>query len=210
MSLDEFIGMLRRYWISILVLIAVGMSYTISSVLLLEPTYSATANVLFSLQITGSSDSECQIEVSLDESARSLASVVGTPLIIDPVIEKLGLPMDFDTVSPMVYGQLLDGTSVVRIWAVAPDPELAAKLATAAAEQVAAVANDTKHNLPEGTPFVVGSTTGAAAIPTAPNNRPGLQQQALLGALAGAFVGVAQAWVRHRLRQTSRNPADPA
>ena len=138
-----------------------------------------------------------------------MASVVNTPLIIDPVIRRLGLASDFDSVSPMLWGDLVAGTSVVQVRAVAPDPELAARLATAAAEEVAVATTETMNSLPKGTPLVVGKPTGAAAIPTVPNNRPGLQQQAVLGALVGAFVGLTQAWVRNRLRKRSDTPADP-
>lgn len=118
--------------IALVLLLAIGAAVGYSA--LVTPTYQATTKVLFSVESSGGISDVVAGNTYLTQRIQTLVPLSGTPLILDPVIDELGL----DATSAELAGSVevaVEGVgTTVSIVAESSDPQSAVDLSTAVAE----------------------------------------------------------------------------
>jgi len=192
MELTEYLAVLRRHW-------RIWIGLTLISLLLaavaLETsprTYQATARVFVAASPTISNSAQF-----VNQRAKSYPAVAESQAVLGPVIEKLGLDLTSAQLRALVSADNPVDTSQVEITTTGPDPEQAATISNAVAEQMAQVVEDLETP-PSGDRPVTLTVNDPATAPTKAVS-PVAAYVLGLGLLAGLFIGLAAAVVRSRL-----------
>ncbi|QNO38088.1 polysaccharide biosynthesis tyrosine autokinase [Protaetiibacter sp. SSC-01] len=207
MELRDYLRILRRNWPVILVMLVLGTAGGATFSLLQTPQYEATTKVFVS---ASSADTVSDLSAGnsyTQQIVRSYAEVVTTGLVLDPVISELGLDESPQELADRVSASVKLNTVIVDITVTGPDPELAAQIANAIADNlIDAVPELTPANA-EGVVPVKVTVTQTAQVPAEPVS-PRVLLNTALGALIGLALGVGVAVLRSVLDQRIRGQRD--
>ncbi len=195
MTIREFLGVLRRRWVSValVVLLAIGGAGVIT--MLTPKVYSASAQVFLSADPTTTKAVGPQVIVGSNDLLNYLAVLNGqSPYVIDPLHKTLGLPRPGEWVS--VSGQADEGTLLLTLSAQASSADLAERAANAVGPQLAEVAPRFSPLFQQNGTGIVSNTVRPAAAPSAPSS-PNLRRNLVLGAFTGLLLGIGLAFIRH-------------
>ncbi|WP_165070203.1 polysaccharide biosynthesis tyrosine autokinase [Marisediminicola senii] len=193
MEANEYVEALRKRWLLIVAigLLAAGLAFAVASSL---PTiYRATSSVFVATQrgettselVQGSTFTQAQVE--------SYAQLADLPIVLEPVIAELQLPVTADALAEQVTADIRLNTVIIDITVSDPSPEAAASIANAV---TASLKTTTEQRLsPQGAgeaPVISMETVSAAKVPTgasSPNTRL-IVLTGLVGGLALAIGGI--------------------
>lgn len=207
MGLEQFLGTLRRYWRSIVAVSLVVAGIGIGLLMLQRPTYTAISTVHFLPQASGSAG---QLAASLEYAAgqaKAFGELADTPAVLDPVGAKLVPPASSAQLAGQVSIWGPGETASLKVNANDADPQRAADVANAVADQILA-------SYREFNPEVAGSVvevrvTQRATPPSSPSSPDFLRNLAVaLGIGLGAGVG--QAFLRSYLDNRVESMEDVA
>ena len=197
MTLRDILGFLRRYWISITVLTVAGV---VAGALLVDraaPTYTASSAVFVSVRSAESAGSTADIAGLAASQARSYAIVAKSGLVLQPVIDQLGLP-----VTPAVLSAAITTTNpvdgIVSVTVTYADRDQSAAIAMAVTDQLVTTIGKLAPTDAAGKPLLVGTVITEPAEPEEPGDGD-LSQELGIGFIAGLALGLAQAGVRQNL-----------
>lgn len=207
MELRDYLRVLRRNWILLLVLTVAGAAGGALYSLLQTPQYEATTKVFVS---ASSADSVADLNAGnsyTQQIVRSYAEVVTTGLVLDPVISQLGLDESTQELAEQVTATATLNTVIVDITVTDADPERAADIANAlAGKLIDAVPELTPANSDGVVPVKV-TVTQAAQVPDEPVS-PRVPLNIALGALVGLAAALGIAVLRSVLDQRIRGQRD--
>nr|WP_281497036.1 polysaccharide biosynthesis tyrosine autokinase [Ornithinimicrobium sp. F0845] len=197
------LAILRTRWRIILATILVVVSVAAVITLRTPPTYEAYTRVYLSAQ--GDQGSVNMYQMPSAE-LETILEVAQSPVVLTPVREELGLEP----------GQILGvraaaetGTPLIDINVSARSPQAAADVATAVAHKLAEVSPEFSQMLAASGGEVQAQTIVAASPPGAPVS-PDVQRNLALALLAGLFLGIGFALLRHNLDTRVRSAKDLA
>ncbi len=207
MELSDYIRILRKNWLIIVVLTLVGIGIAAVFSLTRTPLYDAESKVAISTQ-SGSSIGELQQGSNFSEArVNTYVNLITTPIVIDPVIEALGLDMTAEEVAQEVTASAPLNTTLINISVQDADPAQAAAIANALGESLT-VAVDEIETPPEAEASPVKLTrVQDATVPTAPVS-PNVPLNLALGALVGLALGIGVAVLRAVLDNRIRTAKD--
>ena len=214
MALQRWIDALRRRWVAVVLLVAVCTAGAIGLSRLATPVYESSAALFFSLQYGSSANDLAQGSTFTQDQMASYATLVTTPVVLDPVIEQLGLAGDAGDLARRVTATAPDGQVVLTVRVSDTSPERAAATA-------AAIATELTSTVEEIAPPVVGApdSDGAdqssvavnlvrpATVPefqSAPNTRMNAVLGLLLGLVLGGLYVTAREMLDVRVRDGQR------
>lgn len=148
---------------------------------------------------TGSSFSQQRV--------KSYAQIINSPMTLKPVISKLKLGLTPEKLSSQISAVAPLDTVLITLSVKAENPDLAAKIANAVAEEFGKVAENLEMNsLITGAPVKVSIVRYATPIlnPISPNRKINY----LVGILIGIFIGFCIAGLRKILDSTVKNSDD--
>lgn len=207
MELRDYLRILRRSWVIIVVMTLAGIAGGATYSLLQTPMYQASTKVFVS---ASSADSVSDLSAGnsyTQQIVRSYAEVVSTGLVLDPVASELGLEESVDDLASRVSASVTLNTVIVQIAVSDPDPVVAANIANSIAKHlIAAVPELTPANSSGVVPVKV-TVTQRAQVPDEPVS-PRLNINLVLGAFAGLALGVGIAVLRNILDQRIRGQRD--
>ncbi|AYF97246.1 polysaccharide biosynthesis tyrosine autokinase [Protaetiibacter intestinalis] len=207
MELRDYLRILRRNWVIILVITLAGVAGGATYSLLQTPQYEATTKVFVS---TSSADSVSDLNAGnsfTQQIVRSYAQVVTTGLVLDPVISELGLDRTTRELADQVSAEVTLNTVIVDITVTDADPVLAANIANSIAKNlIEAVPELTPANA-DGVAPVKVTVTQSAQVPDEPVS-PRVPLNIALGALVGLAFGIGIAVLRSVLDQRIRGQRD--
>lgn len=203
MQINELLAILRTRWRIILATILAVVSVAAVITLQTPPTYQAHTRVYLSAQGDAGSVNMYQMpSAELD----TILEVAQSPVVLGPVQEQLGL----------APGQILGvtaaaetGTPLIDINVSARTPEAAANVATAVANKLAEVSPEFSQMLAASGGEVKAQTIVAATPPGSPSS-PNVTRNLALALLAGLFLGIGFALLRHNLDTRVRTAKDLA
>jgi capsular exopolysaccharide synthesis family protein len=210
MELTDYIRILRKNWVIIVVATLVGIGVGAAWSLTRTPQYEASSTVFVSTQ-SGSTIGELQQGSNFTQSrVQTYAALVDTPLVVNPVIAELELGTTASSLASKVDASTAVNTTLITIAVTDADPVRAAEIAnalgaslTAAVEQIEAVQG------PDGTEASpVRLSRVKDALPPLEPSSPNVPLFLAIGGLAGAVLGITVAVLRAILDTRIRTPRD--
>ncbi len=206
MELREYLVILRRRWMSILIVALTILAVASLVTLLMPKKYTATTE----LYISVSADSVAELaqgSTFAERQMSSYAKVATSPQVLDAVIRDVPLSTTAEELAKSVVVTVPPNTVVLDIAATDQDPSRAARIANAVGVALANVAEDLAPDRRDGSESVRVTTVASAQIPDEPSS-PRLLRNLALGLALGLFLGFGLAVLRHVLDTKVKNEED--
>lgn len=206
MTLATFLRLMRRQLVLIVAATFIGLSAGALTAMNTPQRYEASTDVLLSVQLSpdatpGERNSASNYIVQASESYRQL---IGTSLVLSPVIESLGLDTSPSALADRVRASASPRSAVITITVVSRNPGQAARIANAVADSFRTVVTETLERRDVETAYTVRvMQIQQAQVPTtavAPDMRLSLALGAVLGLGAGIGVALLRATLDTRIR----------
>lgn len=208
MELRDYLRILRRNWILIVSVTLVGLLSGGALSILTKPTYVSETQLFVSIQNSGSAQELQQGNNFSQARVQSYVEIVGSPAVLQPAIDALGLSLTADELSGKVTATTQLNTVLISISVADHSPVQAAAVAQAVASSlIATVDSLEKPKVGSGTSPVslsIIKPAKAPSLPSAPNTKFNL----LLGLLTGLAVGLGIAILKSILDNRIRGEAD--
>ena len=198
MELRDYIRILQKNWIAILVLFLVGLAGGGAYAYLQAPKYVTSTQLYVSVRTEGAATGDLvQGTTFARQMVTSYVDTIGTALVLDPVIEELGLDTTARQLAAQITASTPLNTVMINISVTDSDPKRAAAIADQTAISFTdAVQNTLERPAVEGGVSPVHVTvTNPAAVPSAPSS-PNIPLLIVIGGLLGLAAGVGFAVLR--------------
>ncbi|PFG33187.1 polysaccharide biosynthesis tyrosine autokinase [Sanguibacter antarcticus] len=206
MELQDYLAVLRKRWITIALVTALGIAVGAAATLLATPTYKARSQVFVSVMTGETSSDLLQGSSFTQKQVKSYTALVTSPRVLIPVIDELGLDTTPEALANSVSADSPIDTVLINITATNDDAELASSIANATAESLSTEVSALESRADGVSPVQISSVR-TATVPrftATPNTRLNLA----LGLALGLAVGVGIAVVRHLLDTRIRDESD--
>lgn len=207
MTLTDHLDLARRRWLSILLCTLLGVVLAIGATLLATPRYTSTTSVLFAVQSANSAGDLAQGSTYAEKQVQSFSEVATAPIVLEPVIQRLGLQETPAQLAKQVSASVPQKTVIIEISVLDADPTKAAAIANAIGDELSHQAANLTPRTPQGQEAVRATIISPAAPATSPTS-PKKSQNLLLGLLLGLMLGYGQALVREISDTRVRSDAD--
>lgn len=209
MELQDYWAILRKRWLSIAVFTVLGAALAIAVSLVTTPLYQASTQLYVSVKAGESSSDLLQGSNFTRQQVSSYTQLVTSPLVLEPVIEELGLEDRSEVLASRVSASSPLNTSLINVAVTDENPAMAAATADAIAKEFKTVIADLETPSDGGASAVKISIVRDAVSPEGPSS-PNLKLNLALGVLVGLAVGVGVAVLRAVLDTRVRSDADVA
>ncbi len=207
LEFSDYLRVMRRHWILILMLSMLGLAVAATASMVSRPVYTAKTQLFVAIQ-SGGSVSELQQGNTFSQArVQSYVETVGSPAVLQPVIDRLGLSVSAADLSKSVSAKSDLNTVIISITATDSSPVQAAAVAQAVGSSLIAAIEEIESPAEGGkSPVRLSVITPASApvSPSAPNTRLNLA----LGGLTGLAIGLGLAILRTTLDTKIRGEAD--
>lgn len=207
MEPSEYLSALRKRWLIIVIAGMLGAAAGIALATTTTPTYRATSKVFVSLARGETVSELVQGSTFTQNLVQSYAQLATMPVVLDPVIEKLGLDTTSHALARSVSADTPLNTVIIEISAVSASPESAAEVANTVADQLAVTVQDVSPKGADNSQSVELRTVADAQVPAFPF-APNTRFTAATGLILGLGVGVAFALARSMLDTKVRTAKD--
>jgi len=205
-ELHDYLDVLRRRWITVTIVALITIAAAAAATLAMTPKYTATTRLFFAVEGSKTATDLAQGSSFAEKQIASYAQVATSPLVLDPVIDRLSLEVSSTELANVVTATNPPQTVILQVSAVDPDPELAAAIANAVGDELAKAA---AHLSPkrENDDAVKVTPLAPALVPASPSS-PNVPRNLALGALLGLLLGLGVALLRHVLDTRVRSEQD--
>lgn len=200
------LGALRRRWHVIVTLVLIGAGLGVANSATTVPTYTASSTVLFSLDRGQTVNELVQGATYAQSLVKSYTVIARSPLVLDPVIGQLDLPVDADGLARSISVEAPLDTLLMEITVTATDPGKASDIANAVARQLETAV----VQLSPGQEAALMVTTIAPASPAASPSAPNKKLDLAVGLVVGLAAGTAAVLVLELLLATTSDRASVA
>ncbi|WIY83004.1 polysaccharide biosynthesis tyrosine autokinase [Propionimicrobium sp. PCR01-08-3] len=207
MELTDYLRILRKYWRSITAITLVGVLVTAVFSMLTKPTYTSNTSIFISVSSVSTVGDLNSGSTYAESQVQSFAKVAKTDIVLQPVIDELGLQTTPTSLADDLTVTAPTKTATLDMAVVGDTPESAAQIATAIGKQLVATIDALTPPGADGTKPVVATIIRPAQIPTSPTT-PKTMQNIALGLLLGLLIGAGQAILRDMLNQSIRGDRD--
>jgi polysaccharide biosynthesis transport protein len=195
-ELRDYLRVLRHSWILVLAITVIAVVAATGYSLLITPQYEATTKVFVSTQTATSVSDLTQGNNFTQQVVQSYSDIVTTPIVLDPVIARLGLTVSPELLAERITASAALNTVVIEISATDASPELAAGIANAVARSFTEVVGTLTPATSSGITPVKVTIVQEASVPLSPSS-PNIPRNVALGLLAGLVLGAATAVLRY-------------
>jgi succinoglycan biosynthesis transport protein ExoP len=193
-SLDGYLSILRARWLTVVAVIVVSVLGTALYSFNATPRYQAHAGVFFSVSVSDNAGTRARGFTYQQTQVRVFAQLATLPIVLNPVITKLGLATTPDKLADEITAQAPLNTPIVDINVSASSREQAISIAAAVAAQLSTTVISLAPKVDNGTATVVATTVDPATAgnsPAVPRTKLNLVIALLFGAIIGALAAVA-------------------
>ncbi|TXJ04380.1 MAG: polysaccharide biosynthesis tyrosine autokinase [Aeromicrobium sp.] len=198
MNVMEYVAALRRQWIAIIVLSALGAVAGLALGKLTPPTYQATSQVFVSVTSGETIQELAQGTTFTQNIVQSYVQLARTPAVLNPVISSLSLDTSAKHLAKRVHVESPINTVFIDITVDAVDPEEAADIANAIADQLPETVESLTPTAKETPSGITLTTVTEATEPNFPIS-PNTKLYIAIGFVLGALLGIAFAIIRQLL-----------
>ena len=203
------IEVVRRRWVWLVAGPVLGLLLAGAWAATSTPTYRASSSVFFSLQFGDSASALVQGSTYTQSQVTSYSQLATSPVVLQPVIDQLGLHVDARALAARVSAAPPVDTVIVTVTVTDTSAAQSARIADAV---VASLSSTVERLSPEdasGRPTVQATTVAPAEVPTA-SSAPAVGLGLMVGLLLGLLAGVGCAWARELLDTRVRDAEDLA
>lgn len=189
---------LHRNWVLILVLLILGLAGGTGYAALQQPKYVASTQLYVSVRTEGAATGDLvQGTTFARQMVTSYVDVVGTALVLEPVIEELALTDSVAGLSGRITATTPLNTVLIDISVTDGDPEQAADIANAVATSFQdAVQQTLEQPSAEDAVSPVRITVTEPAVASSTPTSPNVRLLIILGGIIGLALGVGIAMLR--------------
>lgn len=207
MELSDYVTVVRKHWAVIMLigLLGFGAAYGYSKSL--PATYRAMSSMYVSVPFGESVGERVQGATYANDRIESYAQLAGTPFVLDPVIDDLGLSTTARTLRRSVTVTRPVNTSILEIRVISDDRERAADVANAVSLELARAVGELEGDVAGGQP-TVQLTMVATASPPAFAFGPNTKLNSATGLAGGLALGVVLALARTMVDTRIRSAKD--
>ncbi len=207
MELRDIITMLRAHWVGIVVLTVVAVLLAGAASFSAVPEYRALNTVLVAVQ-TGDSISDLNQGSSfVSREVKTYAEVARSPIVLEPVVQKLGLRGSARGLRSDVTTTVKGETKLIEIAVTRSNAREAAAIADAVAAELATAVEQLSPDRADGTASVLINSISPAAVPGSPFS-PNVPRNIALGLALGLVLGLGWAALRTTLDTKVRGDSD--
>jgi capsular exopolysaccharide synthesis family protein len=207
MDLRHLVAMIRASAAAIVVLAVLGLVAGLAATLLSEPVYRAQTTVMVSV-VTGESPNDLNLGATfVSRQIATYAELARSPRVLEPVVEKLGLPVSGDGLRGDVSASAQANTALIDIFVTRNDAQQAAAIANEVTEELARAVAATSPG-PTGGPSNISVTAIAPAVAPSTPFAPSPTTNLGIGLFVGLLLGLGWAVLRHSLDTQVRTEND--
>jgi polysaccharide biosynthesis transport protein len=198
MSVQDFLRLLRRYWLLTLSMLLLGIASGAAATLLVTPQYTATSEVI--VQVVPQSDDPAGLAQGTSFAQKTVdtyAVVAVSPTILQPVITDLGLQTTPDALKRRMSVDAGSSSAVMDINVSDRSRDTAAEIANRATDELSAFVSDLTKG-PKGVGTVKIKQIAEATPPPSPSS-PNVPINLLVGGIVGLIVAGALIALRRLL-----------
>ncbi len=207
MELSDYLRILRRHWLTIAVCTLGGLLVASAASMLIKPTYISETKLFVAIQGTGSVSELQQGNAFSQARVQSYVDTAVTPVVLQPVIDALGLDMRPEQLREQIKASSELDTVIIRVAVEDESPVQAAAIAQAVGQSLIKAVELLESPTEGGrSPVKLSTVTPATAPPepSAPNTRLYLA----VGTVVGILVGLGLALLRTTLDTNIRGESD--
>lgn len=196
MDFRDFLKVLHRNWILVVVSALMGVLVAGTASMLIKPTYTASTRLFVAIQNTGTVTELQQGNTFSQARVQSYVETARTPLVLQPVIDELGLDATPGSLAEQVSASADLNTVLITLSAESGSPTEAAAIAQAMTSSLINAVNDLEGSAEApGTSPVKLSVVTPASAPTSPSG-PNIELFLVSGLFIGLLFGICAATLR--------------
>lgn len=198
MELRDYLRVLRKNWLILVAMVIIGLTGGTALALTTTPMYSTSTKLYVSVRTEGAATGELvQGTTFARQMVTSYVDVIGTALVLEPVIDELKLDTTVSELAQRISADAPQNTVNINISVRDADPKVAVKIADTTADSFRNAVQNTleKPASAEGISPVQVWVTQPAELPEGPSS-PNIPLYVLLGAFLGLIAGIAIAALR--------------
>ncbi len=191
MSPTTLVRALKKWWWVLVALTVGGAAVGGVTTLLMTPQYSASSQIFVAFDAPAGAGSAELVQANnfAIQKVYSYVEVATSPRVLDTVIEELGLDETADDLATQISVTVPPNSAVMRITALAPNPDDAAVLASTLVDAFSETVLELETPTGGGTPPLRIESL-AEAVPSDTPASPSLLINIAIGAFAGFAIGV--------------------
>ncbi|EXF25347.1 chromosome partitioning protein [Nesterenkonia sp. AN1] len=207
MELREYLRIVHRGWLIIVLATLAGIGAAATFSLLQSPQYEAETRVYVSTDSASTVAELGQGTTYTQQIVQSFVEVTTTPRVLQPVVEELGLDQTPAELSDSIAVSTQADTVLLQITAVAEDPVVAAEIANTVTENLISVVGEITPGSSGEASSISVEVLQEAVAPESPVS-PRVPLNLALGLLIGLSLGVGIAVLRDVLDTRIRGEHD--
>ena len=202
-ELSEYRRHLRRHWILIVVCVLLGLGSAALASASMTPSYKSTTKIFVATQSTGTILELQQGNTFTQQRVKSYILTATTPLVLQPVVDQLALPVSAGELAKKVEVSAEQSTVVISISANDPSPEGATAIASAVAESLMRVVGELEATAKDNQSPLKLTVVAPAEVPRTPAS-PDTQRNLVFGLVFGLGLGIGVSILRTLLNTKIR------
>jgi len=206
-ELHEYLVILRKRWVSVLIITTLAVASAAVASLLVTPTYKAKSQVFVSVATGGSAADLLQGSSFTQNRVKSYTDMVTSERVLVPVIKGLSLDTTPDELGAAITADSPLDTVLINITVTDTSPKQASAIANATANSLGTQVTKLEKPLGRQSSPVTISALRTASPPTA-QTTPNTRLNLALGLLLGLSLGVGTAVLREVLDTKVRSETD--
>ncbi|MHC6593417.1 tyrosine-protein kinase domain-containing protein [Arthrobacter sp. C152] len=207
MDIRDYWRIFRRNWLTIAATIFLGLFVGGGISMLIKPTYTADTQLFVAIQNSGSAQELQQGNTFSQARVQSYVKTVDTPVVLQPVIDALGLDVRPEALAEKVKATADLNTVLITISVDDVSPVRASAIAQAVADSLIKAVDTLERPKSGGSSPISLSVITPASVPIAPS-APNTKLNLLLGLALGLITGCAAAFLRSNLDNRIRGEAE--
>jgi capsular exopolysaccharide synthesis family protein len=203
----DYLRITRKHWRSIVAILLLTVLGAGLYSLLSKPTYTATTSIFVSVASVNTTSDLNSGSTYAENQVKSFAVVATAPIVLQPVIDSLGLHTTPVELAKKVTATVPVNTATIDVEVVDGDAAEAARIANALGEQLVMTVKQLSPPSSSGAPTVAATVISPAVTPLSPTT-PRTAQNIALGFVVGLLLGAGQAVSRDVLNTRVRSKQD--